>query len=327
MTWDNVPYMIQLQGAAHAPEVFRNALHVSTGGAEGVNSPTDCKVTATTVPGGTVNVAIGSVLIVARHATAFQESYADVNRTVDNVQVTSTGATKRSDLVAAIVEDPGVAGAPYDDPDNPAIGPYMFTRVIPNVPAGTTRLQDVAGYANVSGFALARIDIPANTATVTNAMIVDLRKIARPRQEKVNLTDLGATPGVLNQTAGTLFPPFQPSVTVPSWATHVRVDMTIAGLSAGGSTNGFANVSVRAADGTTVVVDGDQVAFNADVSAGVNTRFVHIASTPSGDVRAQRGKVIKPSSYMRKAAADRGNVTYDQYSQMRMEVVFDERIV
>lgn len=328
MVWNPVPSTVQLEGAAHSPEVTRNALYASTGGAEGVNGPTDCKVTATTVPGGTVNVAIGSVLILARQANVRQQSYADANPTVDNVAVTSTGSTKRSDLVVVRVEDPGQAGEPWDDPANPAVGPYIYTRVIPNVPAGTTRLQDVAGHENDTAVTLARIDLPANTATVTNAMIVDLRKIARPREATVRLTDLGATPGTMTSAAsGTQFPPFQPSVVVPDWATHMQVDMSVSQISAGASSNGFANVSVRAADGTTIVVDGDQMAYNVDVASGVNTRFVHLASTPVGDVRSQRGKVVKPTSFMRKAAAGLGNLTYDQYSQIRYEVVFYERIV
>lgn len=325
MTWDSVPYVTQLEGAAHAPEVFRTALYASTGGAEGIVDPTDLKVTATAVPGGTLNIAIGSALIRARAAGAAQQTYAARNPTLDNVAVPATGNAIRRDLVVVRVEDPGMTGEPWDDPDDPAVGPYVFTRVIPNVPAGTTRLQDVPGHENDTGFALALITIPANTGTYTNAMLTDLRRLARPRQQRIPLTDLGATTSTLTQTAGTLFPKYQPSVTVPDWATHMRVDMTISGLYAGADadTNGLANVSVRAADGATVVIDGDQVAFNSDKA----TRFVHIGSTPSGDIRAQRGKVVKPSSFMRKAATNRGDVTYDQYSQMRFDVVFDERII
>lgn len=94
------------------------------------------------------------------------------------VAIAATGsAGGRSDLIVAQVEDPNMAGEPWQTPTNPAVGPYIFTRVIPNVPAGTTSLRPL-GYSGRSAIVLARVDLPASTGTVTASMITDLRELA-----------------------------------------------------------------------------------------------------------------------------------------------------
>lgn len=222
MTWDHTPYFTQFPGAAHSPEVFRAALYASTGGHEGIVGPTDCKVVAQNVPGTSVVVSAGNVLVLCRAAGHSQETYAARNPGPDTVAVTATGSTARSDLVVVRIEDPGLDGEPWDDPANPAEGPYVFTRIIPNVPAGTTRLQDVPGHANDTGYALARIDIPANTGTIIPAHITDLRAIANPRTERAVVKGTRSS-GVLTLTnAYQNFPPNGvPGVPIPAWATHM----------------------------------------------------------------------------------------------------------
>jgi hypothetical protein len=327
MTWSN-PWLVG--GDAETPEqVARMFAFVATGGAEGIAQPGDLKVVAQPVPNNQLSVSAGGALMLNRGADSYEQSYIAANPDPDVVTITATGSTGvRRDLVVCRVEDPNAAGGSQwkNNGADPVKGPFMFTRVIENVPAGTTRLQDVPGHGSDIGFALALVTIPANTGTITNAMIADLRKLARPRETRIVARDLGMSVGSLAGTAGTLFPPFQPSIVVPDWATHAEVEVTISQLSAQGSSNGFANVSLRAADGATVVVDGDQMAYNADVSSGSNTRFVHQSSV-YGDVRSQRGRTVKPSNFMRKEAAARGDLRYDQYAQIKFVVTFYERIV
>lgn len=325
MPFDPVPFFVG-GGAVHTPEVFRALAYAATGGQEGIVQPADLKVVPLAVPGGGVMVSIGGGYALSRAANAAEQTYVFRHPTPTQVDITPAGSSgSKAVMIVARVEDPWVAGEPWDDPSDPTVGPYVFIRAI-DCNGSTTKLRNIAGHANDTGIELARINIPANTGTITSAMITDLRKIARPRETHESLVDLGSSTGTLTSAAGTLFPPYQPSILVPDWATHMRCDLSISQLSAQGSSNGFANVSVRASDGTTVVIDGDQMAFNADVSSGSNTRFVHLA-TAYGDIRAQRGNLVRPSSYMRKEVAGRGDLRYDQYAQMRFDITFYERIV
>jgi len=230
--WDSVPWFIG-GGAEHSPEVARLLAYAATGGAEGVVGPADLKVSPLAVPGGGVRVAAGSALVLNHAAGGAAQTYAARNPTVDTVSIAPTGsAGGRTDLIVAQIEDPFLAGEPWDEPANPRVGPYVFTRVIPNVPAGTTRLRDVAGYAGRSAIVLARVTLPASTGTVTAAMVTDLRKVAQPRQDrKVGILASSVNDRRwLNPTTPVLFPDRALSVDVPEWATRVVVSANLAGL-------------------------------------------------------------------------------------------------
>jgi hypothetical protein len=109
------------------------------------------------------------------------QSYAARMPTVEQVDVPPvTVEGPRSDLVIARVEDP-YGGETWPAPEDPTIGPYVFTRVIPDVPAGTTSIRDVD--PDSTAVTLARLDMPPGTTTITAAMVTDLRQLARPRSE------------------------------------------------------------------------------------------------------------------------------------------------
>lgn len=231
MPFDPVPFFVG-GGAVHSPEVARTLAYAATGGAQGVVTPGDLKVTATAVPGSTVQVAPGAVVIVNRAAAQTNQSYVARVSTADSVAVSPTNSSGgRTDLIVAQIEDPWLSGEPWQDPANPAVGPYVFTRVIPNVPVGTTRLQDVSGYEGRTAVTLARVTIPANTATITNAMITDLRSLARPRSERQIVAGTPTDATVTLSTGAWLPFPTTPitGIVIPSWATHaaIRTETTI----------------------------------------------------------------------------------------------------
>lgn len=324
MGFDPVPWFVG-GGAQHSPEVARLLAFAATGGVEGVVTPSSMKVTPTSVPSGSVQVSVGAALILNRAAASDQQTYVARMATADTVAVAQTSSSGgRSDLIVAQIEDPFLSGEPWQDPADPTVGPYVFTRVISGVPAGTTRLQDVSGYEGRSAVTLARIDIPASTGTVTAAMVKDLRNLARPRETTVVFADLGTSTGTLSATTGTAFPPYNPAVPVPTWATHVRVDVTVAQLQAAGSSTGFASLGVQNGSGTSII-DGDQMTYNVDASV-TSTRFVHLA-TVYGDVRSVAGATLKPTLFMRKSASGQGNLVYDAGSQMVYRITFYEKIV
>jgi len=230
MTWDAVPWFVG-GGAEHSPEVARLLAYAATGGAEGIVLPTDLRVAPLSVPGSGVRVLPGAALVRNRASGGALQTYVARLPVANTVSISATGSgAGRSDLIVARIEDPYVAGTPYQEPENPASGPYVFTRVISNVPKGTTRLQDLAAHANSSAITLARVDLPASTGTVTAAMITDLREVAIPRQTRRLFTyNLSSGDGThyLSSDGAEQFWPNVPDtvwyVDIPEWATHANI--------------------------------------------------------------------------------------------------------
>lgn len=243
MSWDTVPWFVG-GGAEHSPEVARLLAYAATSGAEGIVTPGDLKVAALGVPGPSVTVAPGAGLILNRAAGGTAQSYVARLPDADTVEIAPTASTKRSDLIVVQIEDPFMAGEPWQDPEDPKVGPYVFTRVIPNVPATATRLQDVPGYSGRSAITLARVDVPASTGTITAAMITDLRKVARPRKDRQVRAHAQTGSGeALRATAqvGEVWPNTGSfTVDVPTWATKAIVIATWSQVQAKADANGSA---------------------------------------------------------------------------------------
>ena len=233
MALDPVPWLIG-GGAEHSPEVARLLSYAATRGSEGIVEVGDLKVTTLATPGAGVRSAAGAGVIRNRGAGGQNQSYIARNASSTTINIAATAGTARSDLVVLQVEDPNVAGEPWQDPANPAVGPYVFFRVISNVPAGTKRLQDVAGYEGRSAITLARIDLPANTSAVQANHIIDLRKVANPRRETVlRVVTPPKDRQVQLSTSWHNWPTFANEFTVvevPSWATRMDVVVTMSGI-------------------------------------------------------------------------------------------------
>jgi hypothetical protein len=234
MAWDSVPWFVG-GGAQHSPEVARLMAYAATSGAEGIVTPGDLKVRALAVPGGSVRVAAGAALVKNRATGGTSQTYVARNPIEDVVAIGPTGSgAGRVDLIVAQIEDPFMAGEPWQNPSDPRVGPYVYTRVIPNVPAGTKSLQDIPAYSGRSAITLARVDIPASTGTITSAMITDLRKLALPRESRyVKIIPAGATDKDLTSSTFTFWPPSGNGVNsaiklpVPSWATKAFIRMDV----------------------------------------------------------------------------------------------------
>jgi hypothetical protein len=259
MSWDSVPWFVG-GGAQHSPEVARLLAFAATGGAQGVVTPSDLKVSALAVPGGAVRVAPGAALILSRAAGGSQQTYVARLPEEDVAAVASTGSgAGRSDLIVAQIEDPFMAGEPWQDPAFPAVGPYVFTRVIPNVPAGTRRLQDVPGYEGRTGVALARVDLPGSTGTITAGMITDLRELPAPRTARLSEV-LAAAGGTLASQTEVAWPGNALSALIPAWATNVTGTVSINGAQQA-SGDAYTQHRIRIGSGLyapLVYVDSDQ---------------------------------------------------------------------
>lgn len=225
---DPVPWFVG-GGAEHSPEVARLLSYAATGGAEGIAGVNDLKVLSLATPGSSVRVSPGAGVMVNKAASGGQQSY--IGRCVSDevVNIAATGsAGGRSDLIVLRVEDPHMPGEPWQLPTDVKVGPYVFVRVISGVSSTATTMPE-----GQTGIVLARVDIPASTATITQSMIRDLRTMARPRSSRLFIpaypnanNDLTVTDMANPQTwpaAGSH------NVEVPSWATHAHLRADISG--------------------------------------------------------------------------------------------------
>lgn len=286
MTWEH--WFIG-GGAQHSPEVARLVSYAATSGSEGIVGATDLTVRPLPVPAGQVRVSPGASVIPNRSTGGAYQSYLGRLPTEDRVSIAPTGsAGGRVDMVIARVEDPFAAGTPWQDPDDPTVGPYIFTRVLDNVGAAAIASPDAARkYLRSKGYSaipLAGITMPANTGTVTASMVKSLREMANPRRRRdvstVNL--VGTERDVLDSTTYEYWPDQAANakwgaVEIPEWATELRVvamwcqALMPAGSFVGGiavqlGTSGDANM--RRTQGLSVNTDGDTEAARNTLAIG-----------------------------------------------------------
>jgi hypothetical protein len=217
------PVPILTNGATHSAEQFRALVKDLSSGAEGITEGDDLKVTQLSTPGGGVQVAEGSGVILGR-VSAFQGTYAARNQGAETVSIAATGGSPRSDMVILRVEDPE-----YEGTLDPATDDINYFQVISNVSSSATAIPD-----GRTGIPLARIDIPASTSTITNAMIVDLRQIAQPRRERLQFvhSPTGTSTAINNSNGSYSYFSTEAgwTVAIPSWASKAIVSIDIAQL-------------------------------------------------------------------------------------------------
>ncbi|MER5302132.1 hypothetical protein ABT039_22115 [Streptomyces lasiicapitis] len=238
-------------GATHSAQTFRMMIRDLSRGSEGVTEGNDLKVTPLTVPAGGVLVGDGSGIIRGR-AASWQGHYTAYNIGTEQVPIAPTGATARADLVVLRVQDPE-----YEGNQDPAQDPVVFFDVVSGVSATAT--APPAGY---SAIPLARINLPANTGTVTAAMITDLRRIANPRRERILRTSFPSELSTLKYSDNkwhTWPAAARWSIPIPSWAASMKVVTTFAGLRMTKADVYAAMQNVIAAEkGQNTVIDDDQ---------------------------------------------------------------------
>lgn len=179
MAWDDgVPWAIG-GGSAMPPEILRLVSWAALGGQEGVFSSADLRISALETPGTSIRALPGACSIANRALNSSKELYVQRLFSQDVVSINPTGSgAGRSDLVVAQVENPYIPGEPWNIPANPAVGPYIFTRIIQNVAATTKKVLDLN--LGISAITLARIDIPPSTGTIIQSYIKDLRTVVNP---------------------------------------------------------------------------------------------------------------------------------------------------
>lgn len=218
MAFDSVPWLVG-GGAEHSPEVGRLLAYAATSGAAGIVGTSDLRVRAQATPTGSVRIAPGAAVI--PNAWSGQQTYLARNATETTLAVPATGSSSaRTDLVVVRIDDPQYAGSV---PANPAVGPYVRASLISGVASNATKAS--VTYPHI---VIARITVPANTASITPGMITDLREMANPRRQRALLTRAVVSGDAdrlnVSNVNGERWPDTGLwTVEVPEWATRVRV--------------------------------------------------------------------------------------------------------
>ncbi|WP_330306246.1 MULTISPECIES: hypothetical protein [unclassified Streptomyces] len=310
MTLIQPPMMVK--GGTHPARTMRMMIRDLSRGAQGVTEYNDLKVTQQTTPGAGVQVGDGSGVV--RGAAWGQGSYTQYNVGTALVNIAPTGAQGRTDMVVLRVQDPE-----YEGSLNPASDDIGFFDVVSNV--SSTATQPPAG---MTAIPLARIALPSNCATVTNAMITDLRRIANPRRDRQLYTAFPGSP--LNRIVWqdnqwhTWPSAAHWNIAVPVWAVSAKLVTTVAGLRLD-SADVFA--SMRQVLG---IVTGQGTAIDDD--QGANTRRSTVVVADSLTIPfAMRGTTqsLYLQTFMSKA--ETGNLGVDNGTSLITDVEFEEGVV
>ncbi|MFD5425356.1 hypothetical protein [Streptomyces sp. NPDC127084] len=298
-------------GGTHPARAFRMMVRDLARGSQGVTEGNDLKVRQLSTPGSGVRVGDGSSVI--RGASWGQGSYTQYNVGDAIVPVAPTGATGRSDLLVQRVEDPE-----YEGNRDPAKDDIGYFQVIPNVSATAT-----AAPTGMTAIPLARLDIPPNTATVTDAMIKDLRAIANPRRSRSLFTSSPNTASTLGYSDNK-WHPWPPAarwnIAVPAWATQAKL-ITMVSSIALRRANVFA--LMRNVIGG---VAGQHVSIDDDQGSGTRRNTIVLADTlliPS----AMRGTTVPVylDTYMYKS--ETGDLVVDGATSFVLDVEFTEGVI
>ncbi|WP_399554164.1 hypothetical protein OG582_40915 (plasmid) [Streptomyces anulatus] len=306
------PRPILTDGATHPAQQFRNLVSDLARDNEGVTRGTDLKVTQLGTPGGSVQVSSGTGLVRGRYA-AYQGTYAVMNVGSTNVDIAPTGGSPRSDMLIIRVEDKG-----YEGNIDPAVGEVNYFQIISNVSSSATAIPD-----GRTGIPLARIDIPASTSTITNAMIKDIRQVANPRRDRqmyphspasasTEITGSASSWGYFTTEAGW-------NLAVPTWASKalIRIDM----YSVRVSTANFYG-AVRAVFGSSLLV---VQAVSVDDNQGTAIRRINVGIADTITIPdAYRGttQLLRPQAAG--YSGNTGRISVDGSSTFVYEVEFYE---
>lgn len=251
-----------IDGLTIPMQIVRRGIWAGTNGNYGIVQPKDLRVYALPTPGSGVMIAKGGALILSTYPTASsEETYPFVNDVAYQLDIPATPSSGgRTDYIIAQINDWNFNG----------------TQAPTNLATATgTKFARVTNLASVTDpfVVLAKITIPASTATITNAMITDLRNLA-VQQSKTNSVmnpivagDQGLT---LNSTAtaGEVFPnTSNTAIDIPTWATRAKITAfwTNVRYSAGKNASGRYWVRYANVGGTDLITQ--QMAFDA---TGVN---------------------------------------------------------
>src|SRR5699024_4076963 len=173
-------------GAQSSARIARLQHQSGTRSGNGVVDVDHLQVLPLEVPGTAVRITSGGATILGREM-GFQGSYFAFNVGDAELDISPTGSGGgRVGMVVLRVEDPNIDGTSWNH--DVTEDPVYYFRVIEDV--GSNATEPPAG---MTAIPLARIHIPASTATITSDMITDIRTPANPRNQRVLRVQRGGT--------------------------------------------------------------------------------------------------------------------------------------
>lgn len=332
MTFLTAPWAVD--GALINSSLARLATYASLGGAEGILQKADLKVSALSTPGHGLQIAVGGVAILNRYQDNPDQAYVAYNPTVhtmNSAEMPASNASARQYLVCTTIGDPEFSqvGHPWMLASDPPAGQentFVYVRpfLVGPVPAGTKKFSELG--LDYPAYALARLEIPANTTTYTNDMIIDLRKLARPRSWEAIAHVAGpGTANPLNGAGGTpgdyeRWPNVNVlTVEVPEWAVAAK----ITGFVEGAKLTKAGQARLRAAVSGTALVTPVTNIDEATPGSSADRRSYNIGGEL--DIRTQAGNTVTfivegtPNN-----TASKGALTTDSATSVQIRVYFEE---
>lgn len=261
-----------IDGAIVGSALARLSSYAESGGVEGVVSIGDLTVTPLDVPGPGLQISPGGALLLNRYQSPkINQTYTVLNsgaQILDSTSMPPVATSRSYHLVVITVGDPEFpqAGHPWMTSNDPVAGTettfqYVRPYILRNVPSGAIAsptaaaryIRDNIAYPAV---ALAGLDIPANTATITSSQIIDLRKVARPRNTEEMFTAAGSSSNPLNGAGGVAgqyenWPNTATfSVDIPDWATVAKVQAFVESATLSKAGSGALRVTIVGAGST-----------------------------------------------------------------------------
>lgn len=233
-------------GPEHDARMARELAWIATGGQTGIVGPESLEVRAQNTPNNTVRIMPGGMSIAATsqsaaigYTSAPWQSYMRAIYSPLTVEIQPTGSSGgRTDVVGIVVDDPEFEGT------SPDVDSHQYWRphVVQNAGNNATRPEHFASLGRPF-LPLAQVRIPANTATITNSMITDIRRLSVSRSSISPLLGVvrngqdSRRIGV-SQTSWTSIYEMS-NIPVPDWASLVKLSVSLGPVYAsGGAVNG-----------------------------------------------------------------------------------------
>lgn len=286
----------------------------------GIINPGDLKVLQLAVPGDGVRISSGGAVLENRYEADVNQSYVAealaevILDSTDNFSSILGQGVTRSHLICVTIGDPNysVAGHPWlttamqdaleADPATALDFQYVRPWVIKNVPAGVARVEDLPSPPTFPCYALARLDVPNGSGSITSGMIVDLRNVVNARQKTVQTNTAISVPDTLSvATAFTYYTwpnNSDTSIYIPKWATKVYATGFINGFVQGSDLDVDApvRIALRKADNTFVAATQQSVYHTEAAFLPKGTDKVVLLAGPISIPVAQRGTTCRFST-------------------------------
>lgn len=300
-----------VNGSKFSAESARAETFKNTNGARGVTLPTDLKVSALPTPGAAVRVNPGGASLPAGYAAAPGQSYSVTVPTSVDVPVTATGSGGAAVKYLLLrLKDPQYEGTAPADPVNFDYSSFVWV----------TSLTGIA-YPYVP---LVKLTQPASTATITNAMLTDIRKLARARVDREVTSSSNGVVSTITATGSVGEPWLNYTVTheVPEWANWVHIIVHVSGYV---QTAALADAEIWPRIGG-VPLGGSLV---LDHDGLIDGQRYSLTATASGAIPGFSGTFQKIDVVGRRLAVSNhpGLIRADASTHIAYDIQFEERIL